>query len=87
MAKRSPNSQTETAEQDGSEVRHRIQFDFSEDAYQRLIDIKKRAKVSTSAQAVRNAMRLYEWYLIQLHKGAKLQLAQDGVVKEIELLF
>jgi metal-responsive CopG/Arc/MetJ family transcriptional regulator len=41
--------------------KERLQFDFSTEALKRLDDIKDKTDASTRAEAVRNALRLYEW--------------------------
>ncbi len=39
--------------------RHRIQLDFSKEAFVRLLGIRKLAEARTNAEVVRNALRLY----------------------------
>lgn len=66
-------------------VRRRLQLDFSEKAYKTLTELKEKADVKTNAEVVRNALRLYEWFLDQ--KGAKIHIVRDDSVKEVELVF
>jgi len=64
------------------DARHkeRLQFDFSTEALQRLDDIKEKTDATTRAEAVRNALRFYEWLVnevdpestIKIYKGGKL---------------
>ena len=69
-----------------SSSRKRVQFDFSEEAYQRLEKLRARTEKQSQAEVVRNSLRVYEWLLDQIDKGYKLQLAKDDLVKEVELL-
>ena len=64
--------------------RHRLQLDFSVDAFERLMRIRRRSEAATNAEVVRNALRLYDWFLEQRHRGASFQVVENGTVKEIE---
>lgn len=66
--------------------RQRVQLDFSPAAFERLAQIKKLADAKTNAEVVRNALRLYEWFLQQKRDDYKLQLVKNDHVKEIELV-
>lgn len=66
--------------------RQRVQLDFSPQAYERLLQIRELAGARTNAEVVRNALRIYEWFLDQKRAKHKLQLVTDNSVKEIELL-
>jgi metal-responsive CopG/Arc/MetJ family transcriptional regulator len=46
--------------------KERVQFDFSSEALQRLDDMKTRTGAATRAEVVRNALRLYEWFVSEL---------------------
>ena len=67
--------------------RHRLQIDFSPEAYERLMRIRERSEAATNAEVVRNALRLYDWFLDQRAREAKLQMVDGDTVKEIEVLF
>lgn len=67
--------------------RQRVQLDFSPQAYQKLLHIREIADARSNAEVVRNALRIYEWFLDQKRANHKLQLVTDDSVKEIELLF
>ena len=67
--------------------RHRLQLDFSPEAFERLLRIKEMSDASTNAEVVRNALRLYDWFLDQKDKGRRLQLLEGKTVKEVEVLF
>lgn len=43
----------------------RVQFDFTPDALQRLDGIKEKTNAATRAETIRNALRLYEWFITE----------------------
>lgn len=45
------------------EQKERVQFDFTHEALGRLDEIKKKTGARTRAEAIRNALRLYEWFV------------------------
>ena len=82
------NRTVKTMPQTKEEKRHRVQFDFSPEAYERLKALQHRANVQTYADLVRNALRLYEWFLEHKDEDYRLALVgDDDKVREIELLF
>jgi hypothetical protein len=81
----SPGAMNKT---DTMEARQRVQLDFAPEAMERLERIKLLAGLKTNAEVIRNALRLYEWFLKQTKENAyKIQLAKDHTVKEVELVF
>lgn len=66
--------------------RQRVQLDFTPEALERLREIKEMAEAKTNAEVVRNALRLYEWFLRQKRDNYKLQLVKDDRVKEVEIV-
>lgn len=64
-----------------------MQLDFSPEAFDRLQEIKNLADARTNAEVVRNAIRLYEWFLRQKREHFKVQLVKGDKVKEVELVF
>ncbi len=48
-------------------TKQRVQFDFSSEALQRLEDLKEHTDASTKAEVIRNALKLYEWFVTQLN--------------------
>ena len=68
-------------------TRHRLQLDFSPEAYERLLRIRELSDAATNAEVVRNALRLYDWFLEQKRDEARLQVVQGDSVKEVEVLF
>jgi len=68
--------------------RHRVQIDFSAEAYERLLRIRQKSGAQTNTEIVRNALRLYDWFLDQKATGSKVALLdQKGVMREIEIIF
>jgi len=67
-------------------LRQRVELDFSPDAYDRLKQIRGLAGAKTNAEVVRNALRVYEWYLNHKLAKHKLQVVADDTVTEVELL-
>ena len=67
--------------------RHRLQLDFSPEAYQRLTSIREKSEARTNAEVVRNALRLYDWFLELKRKRARIQIVEGQDVKEVEILF
>ncbi len=67
--------------------RRRLQLDFSPEAFERLHRIRERSEAATNAEVVRNALRLYDWFLEQRARNTRLQVVDGDTVKEIEILF
>lgn len=65
----------------------RIQLLFSQAAYAELEEIRHQAKLANRSDVIRNAVRLYKWYMDQMQDGYSLQLEKDNRVKQVELLF
>jgi len=66
--------------------RQRVQLEFTPEAIERLRQIKALANASTNAEVVKNALRVYEWFLNQRNNHYKLQLVKDDQVKEVEIV-
>lgn len=66
--------------------RKRVQLDFSPEAFRRLEQIKELADASSNAEVVRNALRIYEWFLEQKRNEYKIHLVKGNTVKEVDLL-
>ena len=66
--------------------RLRLQLDFSPQEHERLQEIRKKADGKTTAEVVRNALRIYEWYLDAKARGARFRVVEGDVTKEVELL-
>lgn len=78
---------SEQQKQIKSSKRKRIQLDFSENAFEKLEELREMAACDSVAETVRNALRLYSWFLDQRAKGWRLQLSRENVIREVELLF
>jgi hypothetical protein len=66
--------------------RQRIQLDFSPEAYKRLLELRTRSEARTNAEVVRNALRLYYWFLEQKENGYTFVLKNGDTVKEVEIM-
>ena len=67
---------------------HRMQFEFSDDAYERLIRIKTLTGAKSYAELIRNSLRLYEWVSQQQSEGYELGLVKDdNLVKAVRFVF
>jgi len=61
-----------------------LQFQFSNETYKRLKDVKAKSDAITFAELVRNALRIYEHLLDERAQGNKIMVAQnDQLVKEL----
>jgi hypothetical protein len=60
------------------EQRHRLQFEFSPDAYARLQEVRQKANASSYAQLVRDAISTYEWLLDKRREGYRIELSRPG---------
>lgn len=67
--------------------KHRMQFEFSSDVYERLVRLKAKTDAASYAQVTRRALRFYERLLELLEENPDLELAlvKDGEVKKVEL--
>jgi len=76
------------ADAKADEKNKRIQFEFSQSAYQSLLQLRSESGVKTLSDLVRNAIRLYQWYIKQKKEGYTLALVKNGKVeKEVEIMF
>jgi hypothetical protein len=76
----------ERAQRTGTSERQRLQLDFSSEAFERLAHIRELAGARNNAEVVRNALRVFEWFLEQKRANHKIQVVTDSSVKEVELL-
>ena len=66
----------------------RIQFEFADDALERLERMKRRTRKSTYADVVRDALRIYEWFNEQAEAGYDIGLVKDDtLVKTVKFVF
>lgn len=73
-----------TSEREG---RRRVQIDFSPAAYARLDSIRERSDAQSNAETVRNALRLYDWFLRQRDDGYEVRLVKGDEERAVELLW
>lgn len=66
--------------------RRRLQYEMSEEAYNQVKTLQKRAGADSTAKLVRDALRLYGWFLDQYDRGAKIQIVTDTERLQVELL-
>lgn len=66
--------------------RQRIQLDFTPESLERLRQIKEMAGAKTNTEVIRNALRLYDWFLRQKQENYTFQLVKDHRVKEVEII-
>lgn len=85
MAK--PNIEQGVDNEDREQERKRLQIEFSPDALERLNNLRREADARSNAEVVRNALRLYEWFIHQKNQGARLQVVKGETVREVELVF
>jgi hypothetical protein len=67
--------------------RRRVQIDFSRTAYSRLDSIRERSEAQSNAETVRNALRLYDWFLRQRDEGYEVRLVKGDEERAVELLW
>lgn len=64
-------------------TKQRIQFDFTPESMKRLENLKEKTDATTKAEVVRNALRLYEWFVTQIDPTSTVEVKD----KEGETLF
>jgi hypothetical protein len=65
----------------------RVQIEFSQDAANRLRQIKELSGATSNADVMRNALRFYDWFLKQQNDGWSLQLRRGDAIREVEIVF
>lgn len=58
--------------------KERLQFDFTPEALERLDRMKDQAQASTRAEVVRNALKLYEWFLNDVEPEDTIKVFDKG---------
>lgn len=64
----------------------RLDLILSAEAYERLLEIGRKARKVSDADTIRAALRLYDWFLDQKAAGNKFCVVKDNVARELELL-
>ena len=63
-------------------TKQRVQFDFSPEALKRLETMQERLDAATKAEVVRNALKLYEWFITQIDQDSTVEIQdKDGKVQ------
>ncbi len=62
----------------GSSDRLRVQVDFSEDALNRLEELRERTESGTKSDVIRNALRLYEWMVEQSEMARTIEVKEKN---------
>jgi len=79
------NAQDSAAASSGGK---RLQLALSDDALRRLDSLLAWSEANSYADVFRNALRLYEWYMLQRKQGYDIALLKDGMpVRIVDLLF
>ncbi len=65
----------------------RLQFDVTPEALEKLDALKKEAGATTRADLVRNALRLYEWFLQQKSNGNEILIRKGDELVTVEFIF
>lgn len=62
---------------------HRVQIDFSENAYDKLLKLKEDAEAETVSSLIRDALGLYDWFIQEKKQGSELLVRKNGEVEKI----
>jgi hypothetical protein len=54
--------------------KQRIQFDFTLESLKRLDNLKEKTEASTKAEVIRNALKLYEWFVMQVDPSSTVEI-------------
>ena len=57
----------------GDKEYKRLQFEFSQDAVERLNNLKKDTEASSKTEVIRNSLRVYEYITSMINKGYSLE--------------
>lgn len=82
-----PGTDPAVSERGEGQGRRRVQIDFSPAAYARLDSIRERSDAQSNAETVRNALRLYDWFLRQREEGYEVRLVKGDEERAVELLW
>jgi len=69
-------------------AKHRLQFDFSEEALEDLDNLREVTGLQTRAELIRHALRFLQWTLDETKKNdATLLLEKNGKLREVVFPF
>lgn len=84
---RSKGGVNSPSSRDAQGDKYRLQLEFSEDARERLEELRKDARANSFAEAIRNALRVYAWFLEQRKAGFDIALVRGNEpIRVVELL-
>jgi hypothetical protein len=66
--------------------RPRLQLEFSEEAYERLNELKQLTGSRTNAETIRKALHVLDWVIARTREDYRIQLVKDENVREVELV-
>ena len=67
------------AELTSSKKKERVQLDFSTESLERLDELKEKIGASTRAEVVRQALRLFEWFVNETEPSSTIRITNgDG---------
>lgn len=61
----------------GNKEYKRLQFEFSQDAVERLSNLKKDTEASSKTEVIRNSLRVYEYITSMINEGYRLEFKKD----------
>jgi hypothetical protein len=67
-----------SSELTSAKKKERVQLDFSADALDRLDELKEKVGASTRAEVVRQALRLYEWFVNETEPDSTIRITDSG---------
>src|SRR5262245_55931227 len=82
VSKTKPDARRDAAER----VNYRVQLELSRDSYKLLEHMRDTSGVKSLAPVVRDALRVYEWYLSRKRDGYRLQLVKGGEIIPVDLM-
>lgn len=62
----------------GMNQKERVQFDFTHEALERLDEIKRKTGAKTRAETIRNALRLYEWFVEETGPESTIKVLDEN---------
>ena len=60
----------------------RVQFDFTPEAYQELVELQQETDATTKAEVVRYALRTLQWLINEINNGNRVLVDEDGNIQE-----
>lgn len=62
---------------------HRVQIDFSEGAYDKLLKLKEAAESDSVSNLIKDALGLYNWFIQEKKQGAEILVRKNDEVEKI----